>query len=245
MKRSAYRDEIKLLLTGNMLELELDDSTIDKILNMALREIQRYIVATELITVPFSKCIDLNEVKDASGKPIKVSSVSSIFRTDGFGAEGTDSITGAVDPMYASAWQLISGVGNMKNFQDYMYNYASWNTLLQIRNTTSTDFAFKYDKQSNKLYINTATNNPTNVTIEYIPRFDDVEEIESDYWIDMIIKLSVAFSKIMVGRIRSRYTQSNALWTQDGERILQEGNEELNSLREHMVNNAQLIYPID
>ena len=43
MERKAYRDEIKLLLTGNILDLELDDATLDKIINSALREIQRYI----------------------------------------------------------------------------------------------------------------------------------------------------------------------------------------------------------
>lgn len=246
MERKAYRDEIKLLLTGNILDLELDDATLDKIINSALREIQRYISSTELITTDFSKCIDFNKVKDPiTGKKLKVSSVSNVYRTDGFGSENMDSITGAVDPMYASAWQLISGVGNMKNFQDYMYNYASWNTLLQIRNTTSTDFAFRFDKQGNKLYINSATNNPTKVTIEYVPRFDQPEDIQSDYWTDMLVKLSVALAKVTVGRIRSRYTQSNAIWTQDGERILQEGTDELNNLREHMMNNSMLFYPID
>ena len=48
----------------------------------------------------------------------------------------------------------------------------------------------------------------------------------------MLTKLSLAIAKVTVGRIRSRYTQSNALWTQDGETLLQEGNEELKELKE-------------
>lgn len=66
-----------------------------------------------------------------------------------------------------------------------------------------------------------------------------------DYWIDKIVQLATALTKVTLGRIRSRYTQSNALWTQDGETLLQEGNEELNTLREELRTNHQLVYPID
>ena len=69
----------------------------------------------------------------------------------------------------------------MKMMQDYVLDYAAWTTLLQMRNTTSTDMSFKYDKASNKLYINIASNTPNKVTIEYIPRFDSPEELVSDY----------------------------------------------------------------
>jgi hypothetical protein len=74
-----------------------------------------------------------------------------------------------------------------------------------MRNTTSTDLAFRYDKASNKLYINIASNNPITITIEYVPRYDSVEEVVSDYWIDILMKLALAITKITVGRIRSRY----------------------------------------
>ena len=87
----------------------------------------------------------------------------------------------------------------------------TWNTLLQLRNTTSTDLAFRYDKASNKLYINIASDIPTTITIEYVPRYDTVEDINSDYWIDALMKLCVALTKVTLGRIRTRYTQSNAL----------------------------------
>ena len=53
MKMDAYVDEIKLALTGGVLELEVDDAVIQKIVNSALREVQRYICSTKLITIPF------------------------------------------------------------------------------------------------------------------------------------------------------------------------------------------------
>ena len=52
-------------------------------------------------------------------------------------------------------------------------------------------------------------------------------------------------TKIVLGRIRTRFTQSNALWVQDGEKILEEGNTELKELREVLRLNSNMIYLID
>lgn len=238
MELSAYKEEIKFKLTGGVLECELDDKAFDIVLNAALREVQRYIDTTVIKTIPFDNCIDLSGYN--------VSSVSRVYRAKGFMSGGgtVDGPTPA-DPMYASQWQLLSGTGNMYNFNDYVYNYAAYNTLQQIRNTTSTDLAFRYDKSSNKLYINIATSKPQDITIEYIPRYNDVSEITSDYWIDIIVRLATALAKVTLGRIRTRYTQSNALWTQDGQQMLDEGTNELNDIREKLQASTQLCYPID
>lgn len=236
MQMQAYVDEIKLRLTGGVLHLEIDDATIMKIVNSAFREVQRYIDTTVLETIPFSSCIDLN--------PRKITAVTRIYRTEGFATESSEQQS-MQDPMLVQQWQLLSGNGNVLSMSDYALNYASWNTSLQIRNTLSTDLAYRYDRRSNRLYINTSSGCPTYITIEYIPRYESVDEIISDYWIDILTRLSVALTKVTLGRIRSRYTQSGALWTQDGEQLLSEGNEELNSIREHLVTNTQLVYPID
>lgn len=245
MDKAAYRDEIKLKLTGDILELELTDETIDRVIDSALREIQRYICSTKYVTVPYTQCIDLNKVTDEFKQPIKVNSVSRIYRANGtiVGDSGTG--TSMMDPMQASQWQLISGLGNINNFQNYAYNLESWLSLLQIRNTLSTDLAFRYDKSSNRLYINVSSGAPGSITIEYVPRYDSVEEIVSDYWIDSLIRMAVALTKITVGRVRTRYTQSNALWTQDGAQLLQEGLEEYRALQEYLQANTQLVYGID
>ena len=246
MDITAYRDEIRLRLTGGLLDLELDDVTIDRIIQSCLREIQRYICSTKLLTIPFSKCIDLSSIKDENNLPIKINSIVRIYRALGFTGDNSSTYTlSPVDPMQASQWQLISGTGNMYGFQDYVYNYGAYSTLLQVRNSTSTDLAFRYDKASNKLYINISANTPGQITIEYVPRYDNVDEINSDYWIDVLVRMCVATAKITVGRIRSRYTQSGALWSQDGDTILQEGNNELSSLREQLQRDTQLCYGID
>lgn len=57
--------------------------------------------------------------------------------------------------------------------------------------------------------------------------------------------MSVAYGKIALGRIRTKFTQSNALWALDGDKLLEEGNTELNALREELKDNMNLYTPID
>lgn len=238
MDMQSYIDEIKLKVTGGVLELEIDDSTLQKIVESAFREIQRYIDSTRFATLPYSQCIDLTDCK--------VSSVVRVYRAYSYMGDKEPGMQSSMgDPMYAAQWQLLAGNGTLMNFTDYVYNYASWNTLLQLRNTTSTDMAFRYDKSTNRLYINTCYNNPEYITIEFVPRYDYVDEIVSDYWIDKLMRLSIALTKVTLGRIRTRYVQNDAPWQQDGQSLLEEGNAELTELREKLDENSQLCYPVD
>ena len=141
MDMQAIKDEVLLKLTGDVVSFELSDSSLTKVINSALREVQRYIDSFRFVTVPYSKCIDVTDYK--------ISSVVSVKRTEGYLVSTDAGSHGISDPMYASYWQLFSTSGNIYNMSDFAYNYASWNTVLQIKNTTSTDLAFHFDKMSN------------------------------------------------------------------------------------------------
>ena len=240
MDKKAVRDEIKLNLTGGVLDLELTDEVLDRLIDSALREVQRYIDTTKLITIPYNSCIDMTEYK--------VSSVSRVFRPKGYVIADSDienpDQAAYADPMYLGMWQMMSGYGNLYNINDWIYNYSAWNTALQVRNTISTDLIFRFDKSSNKLYINCAFDVPDKITIEYIPQYQDISQITSDFWIDIITRMSTALAKVAIGRIRTKFTQSNALWSLDTN-ILTEGQEELNNLREQLRTSTQLTYGID
>jgi hypothetical protein len=239
MKIEDIIDEIKLELTGYLLEMEIEDETIVAVVKKALRELERFWDETTMITVPFASCIDLN------GDFFKehVSSIVKVYRTEGVG-DSTSGLSVANDPIQMAQFAVFSNGGTMYNLNDYMLNYASWMTMSQIKNTIATDLAYKEDRHNNKLYVS-ASGGSSMITIEYIPKLKTVEDIKSDYWIDILIKYCVALTKVVLGRIRTRFTQSNALWAQDGERMLEEGNTELKELREILRLNSNLIYLID
>lgn len=235
MTLAEYVREIKLELTGGVLDLEITDETIASLVNKAFREIQRYIDIPKFITVPFSDCIDLEGWKH--------SAILKIYRTQGYiGTEGTKTEN---DPMYMQQWMIFSGGATMYNLESYLMNFLSYNTLLQMRNTISTDMAWKEDKEGKKLYINCPYDKPSTVTIEYIPVYQSVEEIEDDFWTDKIARLSMALVKVTLGRIRSYAKQSNAIWQLDGDTLLQEGNSELTEIRQKLEDNMQVYLPID
>lgn len=236
MRLADYISEIKLELTGGVLELEIPDTTISQLVNKAFREIQRYIDIPKFVTVPFSKCIDLEGWKH--------SSILKVYRAEGFDSTSVNS-SGLSDPMYMQQWQIFSNGNTMYNLNNYILNYASYATLVRLKNTLSTDMSWKEDKQGNKLYINCSSDFPKNVTIEYIPVYESVEEVEDDYWTDKIARLALALTKITLGRIRTYATQSNAIWTLDGDTLLNEGNTEAAALRQELVDNMNFYVPID
>lgn len=240
MTKEDIRQEVALELTGQVLEMELDDSTLDLTINKALRELQRYWDETTLVTIPYASCINY------AGTPLEESSsIVRVYRTVGVGnsEDADNSVT--MDPMYAQQWMVFSNAGTMYNLQDYVMNYAAWSTLSQVRNTMSTDLAFREDKHACKLYINNNISSPGNITVEYIPKLRSVEDIKSDYWKDVLVRMSLDLVKIQIGRIRTKFTQSNALWTLDGDKLLEEGNTDLKELREILRANSNMVYPID
>ena len=240
MTKNDVVEELKLELTGQVLELELDDSTLDLTINKALRELQRYWDETTLVTIPYASCINY------AGTPLEESSsIVRVYRTVGVGNSEDAGNSVTMDPMYAQQWMVFSNAGTMYNLQDYVMNYAAWSTLSQVRNTMSTDLAFREDKHACKLYINNNISSPGSITVEYIPKLRSVEDIKSDYWKDVLVRMSLDFAKIQIGRIRTKFTQSNALWTLDGDKLLEEGNTDLKELREILRANSNMVYPID
>ena len=238
MEINLIRDEIKTRLTGGVLDLEINDEIIDKAINMSFREAQRYINTTAIMKMEYAPCLDLSQ--------LNVSAVVGVYRTTSYLAGDPDTNNSTMDPMYVAQWQLLTGMsGAGFNITDFGYNYGAWNTALQVRNTLSTDLNYVFDKPTSKLYINCAFDKPKYIAVRYIPRFNSVEEITSDNWIDIIIRMSVANTKIILGNIRGRFTQTNALWEQDAEKMASEGREELQELRQYLEDNNILIFPMD
>jgi hypothetical protein len=238
MKLDDVLSEIKLELTGHVLEMEINDETLVSVVKKALRELERFWDETTMLTIPYSSCIDL----DGEFFEEKVSSIVKVYRTEGSGESSGVSVMN--DPIQMAQFAIFSNGGTMYNLNDYIMNYTSWMTLNKIQNTMSTDLAFKEDRHNKKLYVNNH-NAPRMITIEYIPKLTSVEDIQSDYWIDILIKYCVALTKVVLGRIRTRFSQTNALWTQDGDKILEEGNTELKELREILRVNSNMNFLID
>ena len=240
MTLEYFINKIKFQVTGGgVLQCELSDENFAFILEMALQEMNRFYDSTQLVQVKSQKCVDLTEVEKENN--IMINSVSAIYRVK---PNGTTSMSTGTDPMLLSQWNLANNYYNYGSSR-WIYNYLAYNTTQQVSNTLSTDLDFKEDKLGRKLYVNFTNGDSADLVIEYVPKLTSVEQVIGDYWIDILSRLSLAHAKIALGRIRTRYKQENAQWSQDGETMLTEGKEELKAIEERLAAHANLFYPVD
>ena len=111
--------------------------------------------------------------------------------------------------------------------------------MAQVRNTLSTDMQYKYDSLNNVLYIAYRGPIPAQITITYVPDFQDVSEIVNDTWVDYLVRMSLANMKVALGRTRSKYKIEGSNVSLDGDQLLTEGNQELADIRAELKSNRR------
>ncbi|MBQ6627827.1 MAG: hypothetical protein IJH65_03250 [Methanobrevibacter sp.] len=105
MELKDYVEQIKFQLTGGILESELKDKDIEKIISFALKELNRYYDSTSLVTAEGASCIDLTKLQKENN--IKISSVSNVYRTNPVGSTSTTT-GGTSDPMFVAQWNFAN-----------------------------------------------------------------------------------------------------------------------------------------
>lgn len=206
-------------LGGQVLDLELTPENIKEIVEQAFEEIKHYMTDLYTVTVPYAQCIDL--------KKYNVDSVESVMR-------GQDSIlTGMPFQMPAMNLMNITGIYNLEDYTNALIIKRNLNTL-------ATDMDFYWDKPNRKLYVYANPNIPTAVTINFKPEYYSVADIRESFWETQLRKLALGMCKIVIGRIRSKYTSSSTKFQLDGPTLLSEGNTEVQQVRDFLQNNKDI-----
>lgn len=229
MTREEFIDDIKTSLGSPVVDIELDDSVIGKIVNKAFREVSRYITETRFVTIPYSTAgIDVFEYK--------INTVVHVLRTNS--PSGSPTLTD-IYSMGASSYPNVSSSSLL------LSNYIYRTQVSQLKSTITTDLDFTYDKEDRKLYINTYRPRPQKVTVVYIPEFQDVSDVQEQYWINLISRLALAFTKEALGRVRSKYDLSSSLYKLDGNQLVAEGIADRDAIRQELNENSDIAFPID
>lgn len=210
---------IESQLGGQVLELELKPADIKLIVEQAFEELVHYMTDTYTVTLPYAQCIDL--------KKYNVDNVESVMR-------GSDSVLTGV-PFQMPAMDLMNVTG-MYNLEDYT------NAILIKRNLNilATDMDFHWDKPNHKLYVYANPNIPSFVTINFKPEYYSVEDIREQHWETQLRKLALGMTKVVLGRIRSKYKSSSAKFQLDGDTLLTEGNTEIQEVRKFLDDNKDI-----
>jgi len=225
MKMNEIVSQVSFML-GLPSNENVEGLQVEKAVEIAFTELKRYIRTSVEKTVPFSTRLDLVAL---GIKARKVLTVQAAYPRIGLTLSTVDS--GNVFQT-AAAVNTYSAIGNNAgiNIDPIMTEMA----MAQVRNTVTTDFQWRYDSLNQVVYCTHRDPRPTVVTIRYVPDFQDVSELVDSTWLNYLIRMSTANMKIALGRTRSKYTIEGSNVSLDGEILLQEGNEELASIREEL-----------
>lgn len=228
MQMEEYVSQIAFLL-GFPSNKNVENASIEQAVQIAFREMKRYMDTPVDKTVPYSQRIDLKEVGIDTVKVL--------------GCQAANPRIGLVMSTIESGnvFQLAASLntyGNISNssilnIEPIVKNLA----YAQVRNCLTTDFQWKYDLPNQCIYCAHRDPVPAQVTIRYVPVFHDVAEITNQTYIDFIVRLGLANMKISLGRSRSKYRVEGSNVTLDGETLLQEGNAEIEAIRTELGSN--------
>lgn len=222
MKMEEIVDQVSFML-GLPANDNVEGLQVERAVLIAFRELKRYMKTPVEKTVPFSTRIDLEKVGIVTKNVLYVqAAVPRIGLT-------MSSIDSGNVFQVAAAVNVYSAIGNTSsiNIDPIMTEMA----MAQVRNTLSTDFQWKYDPDNNVVYCTHRDPRPASVTIRYVPDYRDVSEIQSQTWLDYLIRMSEANMKKALGRSRSKYTVEGSNVRLDGETLLTEANAELEAIR--------------
>lgn len=201
----------------------VEDLQVEMAVQIAFREMKRYMKTPVDKTVPYQRRIDLVKLGINTKKVINVQAA---YPRIGLTMSSIDS--GNVFQV-AAAVNTYSAIGQTSslNIDPIMTEMA----MAQVRNTLATDFQWRYDVDNQVIYVAHRDPMPTQITITYMPDYQDVSEIQSDTWLDYLLRLSEAHMKKALGRSRSKYTVEGSNVSLDGDVLLQEANTELEAIR--------------
>lgn len=225
----SYVDYVMKNLGNQILKIELSESQVEEVVKMALGELTHYINDTKSITVPY------NSVIDTSKWPLKVSVVNYVMR----GQSAINYIpVDAISSYYVNGSRFGTGGLSLDQISTALQAQGNMNAI-------STDLDFRFEKDEQKLYVTCNAVKPTTVTVDYMPEYTCVDDIKEPYWQNYLKRFSLAMTKVILGRIRSKYTLNSSQYSLDGDTMLSEGNSELQDIRNTLQNNNDSLFVID
>lgn len=201
----------------------VEDLQVEQAVMIAFRELKRYMKTPVDKTVPYQRRLDLVKLGINTKK---ILNVQAAYPRIGLTLSSIDS--GNVFQV-AAAVNTYSAIGQTSsiNIDPIMTEMA----MAQVRNSLTTDFQWRFDIDNQVVYCTHREPIPVQVTITYMPEYQDVSEIQNDTWIDYLIRMSEANMKKALGRSRSKYRVEGSNVSDDGEILLQEANTELEAIR--------------
>ena len=225
MEMCEYVRQISFLL-GFPSNKNIENVSIEDGVQIAFQEIKRYLNTPVDITVPYARRLDVEKL---GIQPLKIVNVKAAYPRVGLSLGAIDAGNVFTIAASANAYAGMNPTGIL-NIEPIMTELG----YAQLRNTMTTDLQWYYDPKNKVIYVTHREPIPTVITVTYVPDYKDVSEITNQTYINYLLRLGLAFTKVAIGRSRSKYQIEGSNVSLDGEAILAEGNAELEAIREEL-----------
>lgn len=200
MNKDFVISRVELVLGGQVLKLEVTKEDIAGLMELAYSKIRPFITDTKLITVPFAQVVD---VKD----------------------KGIEDVVRA----YTSDVTLTTSQTKMFDFEAVKLGdrRSIRRSIIGSYPVVENDIGFKF--YDGRVYLDVDDVGGSSVTLEclYTPPIEELKDERASTWIEAY---TLALSKEVCGRIRSKFKSSNVPVELDGETLLSEAQTEKQTL---------------
>lgn len=225
-------------LTKNPPSTSASYNFLSDIINSAFMELREYIDTVHFKSLPYSNRIDLSEYNVRAVVYVLRGTLDATTAS-----QNTDALL--FSPLTTMMTQTTNMGYSSYSSTNLLQNYMSSLIYKQVRNTLNQDLDYTYDRPTKNLYIFQQVPRSDSITIAYHKDYKDVSEIEDPYWINWMLRIGLAYTKEVVGRIRSKYKLNSAPYELDGEELLSESQTELSEIRQFLSDNNNLFLPMD
>ena len=221
MTEQNVRSYIETMLGKSKVSIELQEDDFHEIITQALEKLRPYYSGVRYIQV------------DGANSPIDVSS-HNIIEIVAIYDTGSDGIPQLQSQMFLNPGVFVYD----NNFRNNYISYLTYSKLAAAYENINLS-SWKFDHVHQLLYLSKDKPMVLKALVE-LRAVTDIEE--KSHWAAWFKDYCLALAKIVVGRMRSKYTLSNGQYQLDGNVILQEGLSDKQRLEDEMWTKGS--YPI-
>ena len=208
---------------GLRTKIELDDKDVLKLVEMSIDELVAKVDTPSMLILPYADIIDV--------KKYNIASIDFVTRAEvPYGV--SDGVS--LDPFYLSNSVMVGDNTAAASLASVMQTQAMYAIRAMAQNTVQAELQYFHDLYHQTLIVSFAGSRPSYITILYRPNIKTVEDLPSPVWQQFLIRLATAHGKVIIGRIRAKYSPQGSPFTVNSE-ILAEGLDELKAIYEELA----------
>ena len=243
MTLAEYGEKIEIMLGAPLLDIEVHEQ-LDKIIGCAFLELKEH------IDTPHYQTFNTPATSVQSGFDMSEYDIRAIL----YIMRGTITWMNATENTDALLWSPLTqmltqsrtmGYNGHYSQSDFLRDYNATLRYRQVRNTLNQDLDFTFDAEEQKLYVFQQIPQASQLTIAYNKKYSSVEEIKDPFWVTLMFRLAMAYTKQVLGRIRGKYKMTSAPYELDSVEMLSEANSELAEIRAFLEENNNIFIPRD